>query len=438
MTTPSTTWSARASDRQQARIEDHRSPFQRDRARILHSAAFRRLQAKTQVLGVGQSDFYRTRLTHSLEAAQIGTGILAQLKIKHPEQQPLLAEDALIDALCLAHDIGHPPFGHGGEVALNYLMRDHGGFEGNAQTLRILAKLEPYTETNGMDLCRRTLLGVLKYPVLQSAASGVLPPLPASARQLKAGDWHPAKALYDEDKDSLDWILAPLGQGDREHFCALQPGKPGQRHGRAGFKSLDCSIMELGDDIAYGIHDMEDAIVLGLVDREAWEGEVASKVRGLELPLDIDALGAQLFSGQHHLRKQAIGTLVNSLITAVRLREMAGFEEPLLAWNAALPEPHHLLLEACKQFVLHQVIQRPELQLLEYKGQQMVMALFEALASDPARLLPAGTRARWQAAGESPRVIADYISGMTDEYASRLYGSLFLPKAGTIFERQPH
>ena len=136
-------WSQRKLASVAKRQHDHRSPFQRDRARILHSAAFRRLQSKTQVMGSGQSDFYRTRLTHSLEASQIGSGISAQLRNKHAD---LCAElfpndDTLIESICLAHDIGHPPFGHGGEVALNYMMREHGGFEGNGQTFRIVSHL---------------------------------------------------------------------------------------------------------------------------------------------------------------------------------------------------------------------------------------------------------------------------------------------------------
>ncbi|WP_033933640.1 dGTP triphosphohydrolase, partial [Vibrio cholerae] len=154
-------WLARNNDEHKIRRNDHRSPFQRDRARILHSAAFRRLQAKTQVHGTSLNDFHRTRLTHSLEAAQIGTGIVAQIKLKQPEFRELLPSDSLIDSLCLAHDIGHPPYGHGGEIALNYMMRDHGGFEGNAQTFRIVTSLEPYTEHHGMNLSRRTLLGLL-------------------------------------------------------------------------------------------------------------------------------------------------------------------------------------------------------------------------------------------------------------------------------------
>ena len=136
-------WESRREENKR-RDNDKRTEWERDYARLIHSAAFRRLQSKTQVLGLGESDFYRTRLTHSMEVAQIGTGILRSLKAKYKNQDQeiydVLPDEALMNAICLAHDIGHPPFGHGGEVALNIRMREHGGFEGNGQTLRIRRK----------------------------------------------------------------------------------------------------------------------------------------------------------------------------------------------------------------------------------------------------------------------------------------------------------
>ena len=135
--------------------KDGRTPYERDYARVVHSAAFRRLQAKTQVLGVGDSDFYRTRLTHSMEVSQIGEGI-ARRFIKDAKGDAdtlaVLPDPILIRTICLAHDLGHPPFGHGGEIALNRCMIEHGGFEGNGQTLRIMTLIEPYHETLGMNL----------------------------------------------------------------------------------------------------------------------------------------------------------------------------------------------------------------------------------------------------------------------------------------------
>nr|WP_238486293.1 anti-phage deoxyguanosine triphosphatase [Motilimonas eburnea] len=428
-------WQQRlGSETNKQRLNDHRSPFQRDRARILHSAAFRRLQSKTQVLSTGANDFYRTRLTHSLEVSQIGTGIVAQLKQKQPDIAPLLPSTSLIEAICLSHDIGHPPYGHGGEVALNYMMREHGGFEGNGQTLRIVSKLEPYTPENGMNLARRTLLGLLKYPALISQVRSELEPEPPiNFRQLKASDWTPAKGIYDDDKGILDWVLAPISKTDRQQLGLTRPQDDPTSHKKTRFKSLDCSLMELADDFAYGIHDLEDAIAMGIVNKRLWQEQVACKladIDGFWLSKDINNLTDKLFSEHHFERKDAIGALVNALITSVRVSQVdLHFDEPLLQYHAQLTPDMEQVLNVLKQFVFNYVISKTELQIMEYRGQQVVMELFEAFAGDPKRLLPNDTKARWQAATEQGhsgyRVIADYISGMTDGHALRLHGNLF-------------
>jgi predicted deoxyguanosinetriphosphate triphosphohydrolase len=150
---------------------DHRDDFERDLARLIHSAAFRRLQAKTQVLGIGKGDFHRPRLTHSMEVAQIGKAIAGNLRNRNEVDKAVkayLPDDDLVFFEGLAHDLGHPPFGHGGEIALNYSMREHGGFEGSGQTLRILAKLAAHTPQFGLNPTCRSLLAILKYPVCYS------------------------------------------------------------------------------------------------------------------------------------------------------------------------------------------------------------------------------------------------------------------------------
>ncbi|MGL4600696.1 MAG: anti-phage deoxyguanosine triphosphatase [Plesiomonas sp.] len=435
-------WQARYGEEHKIRRDDYRSAFQRDRARILHSAAFRRLQAKTQVLGAGMNDFYRTRLTHSLEVAQIGTGIVAQLKRKYPEQKTVLPSDSLMESLCLAHDIGHPPFGHGGEVALNYMMRDHGGFEGNAQTFRIVTQLEPYTEQYGMNLARRTLLGLLKYPALLSETQATeLPPAVAHFRHLQANQWKPAKGVYDKDRALFEWVLDPLTPTDRALINTMRAERtvPTQQL-KTRYKSLDCSIMELADDIAYGIHDLEDAIVMGMVTREHWQW-VEQALRPINDPWfsqNISGLTDKLFSTQHHLRKDAIGAMVNALITGISLQYDAQFTEPLLAWNATLPESLQKVIAVLVRFVNEFVVRRTEVQMLEYRGQQLIMTLFDALSADPERLLPNNTRQHWQqsrAEGHSGlRVITDYISGMTDGFAQRIYNQLFIPGDSVLFE----
>ncbi|PKI17470.1 anti-phage deoxyguanosine triphosphatase [Colwellia sp. 12G3] len=437
-------WLARRLKKVTNRQQDHRDPFQRDRARIMHSASFRRLQSKTQVMGSGQSDFYRTRLTHSLEAAQIGSGITAQLRYKFPELCDALfpSSDSLIETICLAHDIGHPPFGHGGEIALNYMMRDHGGFEGNGQTLRIVARLETFSEHFGMNLTRRTLLGLMKYPqLIETLNKKTKLNTVGNFRQLKADEWHPPKGLYTDDEDIINWILEPLSANDRVLFQSISGQKDTaqdtNKHHKTRFKSLDCSIMELADDIAYGIHDLEDAIVTKVVNRNDFDREVIKKLQQIDdvwLQEYSETLTSKLFSDHHHLQKDAIGGLVNYLITAIKLTDLneqddINFVEPLLRYNATLSTTTSQVLQIFKDFVYFYVIKLTSLQRLEYRGQQIVMELFEALSSDPMRLLPSNSAKRWQQAvnnqQNSHRIIADYIAGMTDDYATRLYQSLF-------------
>lgn len=414
-------WIQRRLEQPNDRPSDHRTPFQRDKARILHSAAFRRLQAKTQIMGVGQNDFYRTRLTHSLEAAQIGTALVAQLRLKTKDTAiaALLPDDSLIESLCLAHDIGHPPFGHGGEAALNSRMMAFGGFEGNGQTLRIVGKLEPYTEVGGMDLSRRTLLGLLKYPI-------VMPDLRQFADNTVAKK--PCKAIYQEDADLLDWILSPLSTDDRSLFQSTDSFAKAP-YLKAKYKSLDASIMELADDIAYGVHDLEDAIVTGTVRKEQWFAELTQlAIEPIELEF-LKTIGEKLFHSAHYVRKDAIGALVNRLITHIEMSVVLPEADTLLIrLNAILPARELAILSFLKSFIYQNVILHPSLQQLEFRGQKIVQALFDAFAESPATLLPINTQKRWQLLAEQGyplRAISDYVAGMTDEYAERMVQRLY-------------
>lgn len=421
-------WQQRLSADDSKRPKDHRDAYQRDKARILHSAAFRRLQSKTQVLSVGQHDFYRTRLTHSLEVSQIGTGLLAQLRQSpllddNRELQQLLPNEPLMEALCLAHDLGHPPFGHGGEVALNYMMRKSGGFEGNGQTFRIITLLEPYTEKFGMDLTRRTCLGLLKYPTLQQASNKTAPDV--QNHLIKSKDWKPQKALYQDDLEAFEWVLAPLQQGERAEFCRLEQGK-------TLYKSFDASIMELADDIAYAVHDLEDAIVLEHVTRDQWFAQALPKLE------QVDNLWSQkysrhlsdmLFSNKHHLRKNAIGALVNHLITSVEISVSSElFNTPMIKYRAELSAAAQPLLKVLKDFVFTNLIMNPEIQQLEYRGQRMLMAMFDAFDSDPQRLLPLAIYREFSQSTNPQRVICDYLANMSDDQATRTFNNI-IPSA---------
>lgn len=427
----------------------HDSEYQRDRARIIHSASFRSLQSKTQVLGLGESDFYRTRLTHSLEVAQVGSGICEWLRSEATDAliRDTIPSFSLIEAICLAHDIGHSPFGHGGEVAMNTLMREHGGFEANGQTLRILARLGEYSQCNGLDLTRRTMLGTIKYPALYSqvcrydtvpAATG----LPDSTSAfLNIDHWSPPKCIYDTEADILDWLLEPFTDADRTRFLALDT-PAGGGHLKTRHKPFDTSIMELADDIAYGVHDLEDALALGLVEEQAWRKSVVDAIQAMDTnPVSerIDEYNSGLFSGSEKQRKRAISRLVHYFIHSTAVEQKDGFEHPLLGLQARMDPVAYRILLLIKDFVMQHVILRPELQMLQYKGQQVVIRLFEIFAANPKRLLPHDVQAHYAAQADSRtaemRAIADYLSSMTDVSAGKLYHKLLSPTSGSIFDR---
>lgn len=423
------------------REQDHRSPFQRDRGRILHSEAFRCLQAKTQIHAVGEDDFYRTRLTHSLEVAQIGSSLRAKLigdvagfqAVSNDEKfakdlSSLLPSRSLIESLCFAHDLGHPPFGHGGEMALNYKMREHGGFEGNAQSFRIVTQLEPYTEKFGMNLTRRTLLGIIKYPAfLDETKPQNLKALP-DTRFINLHEFPTSKGIFRCDKPFFDWVLAPLSTQDRELFCRVRLNENSDKPSRTQYKSLDCSLMELADDIAYGVHDLEDAIVGGMVTPQTWkEAEKEfKKCRAEWIKSQLPALRKKLFSEHRYERKDVIGALVNYFVTHVQWQAFPEFQEPLLRYNAVLPDEVKEVLEVLKTFVYQYVICDVKTQRVEYKGQRILMELFDMLSTDPTRLLPKAVATRWKKEPEAsrPRVICDYLASMSDGQAFKLYQQL--------------
>jgi dGTPase len=424
-------WQERIINQFKHRPNDNRSPWQIDRSRIIHAAAFRRLQAKTQIMGIGLNDFYRTRLTHSLEVSQIGTGILRHLRVQHTDFEHF-PSTGLLETLCLAHDIGHPPFGHGGEIALNYMMRDHGGFEGNAQTLRIVAKLEPYSNGHGMNLTRRTLLGFIKYPAFINTLWHTIPNETTNRAFIKADDWRPAKGLYNDDGSIFNWIISPLSQSDKillsSHTCI------DKYRAKTTYKSLDSAIMEHADDIAYAVHDLEDAIATHVLTLDDWQTHAMPQLKALHIPwveTILTSLTQRLFSKHDYERKDAIGELVNTFIIHISLAiQNEAFECPILKYTACLNNDYARVLHVLKHFVYQRLIRDPKMQQIEFKGQNLLIDLFTAFASDPLRLLPETTQALYIDAernNQGMRVICDYLSGMSDEYAYKTYQRLFSP-----------
>lgn len=425
-------------------LQDHRDAYERDRTRVIHCPAFRRLQRKTQILGTAAGDFHRTRLTHSLEVDSIGRSIVRNLNINHANHtlQTLLPTDDLISAICLLHDIGHPPFGHGGEVALNVMMHEHGGFESNGQTLRLLTKTENCYGHFGLDLTRRTLLGVLKYPVNYDDV--VAPKLPEVRNTLnpsiQINEWKPPKAYFASEQSEIDWLLSPFSTNDRRLFQSLRCPPENKKHGQAAFHTFDCSIMNIADDIAYGVHDLEDAIHLRLINRDQFDNADCQYLLNQTcLAHHCSSLLDALFSDELMMRKQAIGEMVNYFITATTIAiNHEEFENTLLKYVITLPEEALNLLHFLKKCIYDNVIDSQEARVFEYGGQTIILRLFEALSSNPSSLLDTKNRTLYleaQNEKDRARVICDYIANMTDEYAHRLHEQLFSYGTRSIFER---
>ena len=391
-----------------------RTAFERDRARVVHSASLRRLAAKTQVLGPQADDFVRNRLTHSLEVAQVARDIAHPLGC-HPD----LAETA-----ALAHDLGHPPFGHNGEIVLDRLAADCGGFEGNAQTLRILTRLEAKSADAdgrplGLNLTRATLDACTKYPWRRVSAGST------------TGDGK--FGVYDDDLPAFTW---------------LRDGVTGSR------RCLEAQVMDFADDVAYSVHDLEDGIVGGHIDLAALDSPaelaaVCATVRDWYLPdADDAALAGALarvravgtwpgtsYDGSRrglatlkNLTSDLIGVFCGSVHTATRDRYGA---EPLVRHRADLVVPEETVHEIAvlKGIAAHYVMRSAERVRVMKRQRELLAELFEALMHSEGQALDATFRADHAEAPDDAartRVVVDQIASLTDgsavEWHARLTG----------------
>lgn len=412
-----------------------RDSFERDHGRIIHSTAFRRLQAKTQVIGIEEGDYHRTRLTHSMEVAQIARGIVIHLNENSPILKNIEAaiDNSLVETASLAHDIGHPPFGHKGERALNKMMikANAYGFEGNAQTFRILTRLEGY-ESGGMRLTRATLFSLLKYPIVFSDA------INKEFYNDEKNHVKPPKAnVYDEDQETLHWMLEPYNHDEKKYILNSFPT---DKHTKTDNKTLECSIIELADDIAYGSHDIQDGMKLGFISILDLQVILNSMVR-LHPELK-ELLNPVIMNreepdspGEKYLLKRFFADLINHLITSVNLVEVKSDYSPRFRYKAILPPSHRDLLDSLKVHLVEQkVIKSQQVQTMEWKGGFMVERMFDAMMNENL-LLPPDIRKQWSLyEGVNARLVCDYIAGMTDSYALTMYSRLFDTKSSHLFD----
>ncbi|HAT34157.1 MAG TPA: deoxyguanosinetriphosphate triphosphohydrolase [Rhodospirillaceae bacterium] len=358
----------------------YRSCFQRDRDRIVHATAFRRLKHKTQVFISPGGDHYRTRLTHSLEVAQIARALARALRL----------DEDLTEALALAHDLGHPPFGHAGEEALDRCMSDFGGFDHNDQTLRILIKLEHrYAAFDGLNLSWEALEGVVKHngPLVAESSENPVPP---------------TIAAYNKKQD-LELDL---------------------------YSSLESQIASLADDIAYDNHDLDDGLRAGIIEIEMLQDvphvaemfrSVSEQYDGIEMPRLIHESIRRLID--HTVQDLIEQTERNLEVAKVETtddirkygQQIAGFAGPIAGEEGKI-----------KSFLFKNMYLHPAVLEQAAVGAERLRDLFELFHGEPERMPP-----EWaDQAGEpnssmTARVVADYIAGMTDRYAIHLHRSIF-------------
>jgi dGTPase len=375
-----------------------RGPFVRDRARVLHSAALRRLAAKTQVVGVGSGDFPRTRLTHSLEVAQIGREVGATLG----------CDADLVDAACLAHDLGHPPFGHNGEAALAQLA-GWSGFEGNAQSLRLITRLEAKVPGAGLNLTRATLDATLKYPWLGPGEDA------SSAGKYGA---------YGDDAAVFSWIRA---------------GAPAER------PCLEAQVMDWADDVAYSVHDLEDGLHAGLVTLAALRDRAE---RSDVVRLTIDSYCPPGFTSEAELAdvfaallalecwpaefdgslraSAAVKSLTSELIgrfcTAAQLATRPAGHPPVRRYDADLAVPRQQRLECAllKGVTASYVMRREGVAAVQAREREIIAELAGAIAAGAPGTLDALLRPEFETAADDRarlRVVIDQIASLTDTSA---------------------
>lgn len=451
--------------------EEYRTAWRRDFARLIHSPSFRRLQGKTQLFPGIESDFFRNRLTHSLEVAQVAKSIAIRLNntCDFFKREGFQIEPDLVEFAGLAHDLGHPPFGHNGEKALDDCMKEHGGFEGNAQTLRILAKIEKRDKAEdssvygikdeqdcryGLNLTMRSLAAILKY-------DKKIPYKRSSKDRVQKGYYTSEEELVKTIKESV---------------------LNGQKIGKTKFKTVECHIMDIADDIAYSTYDLEDAFKANFLTpfdlltsdgpiyeevaarvteklghnisrqdvrvtlQSAFEGMFSETVDLSREQLDLENTSSILpfifstytasksVAQDGYNRSDFSSSFIGQCIRNVKIKENK--ELPFLTEVTLDPEVLQMV-EVVKNFTYVSIIGSSRLKIPEYRGHDIVKYLFETLSRDDGiDLLPLDYReiCRTIKSEEKDRIICDFISGMTDRYVLEFYGRLRSENPQTIFK----
>ena len=403
------------------RPEDYRTPFQIDRDRLIHSSEFRRLQGKTQVFLPGENDYYRTRLTHSIEVAQIGRSITNFITKKHGEifNDSYFIDQDLVECSCLAHDLGHPPFGHAGERTLNRLMKEYGGFEGNAQTLRLLTDTF-YTigeSRRGMKPTRAFVDAILKYKSVYSKF-----------------DNPQNHFVYDYQKKYIDFVF-----GGRE-----LPQELSAPEALNDFKSIECQIMDWADDTAYAVNDLVDSISGGFINiakLRKWREENEQLLSKAQLS-SLDNIEAWIKEEKY---KSKFGSEIGEFILACSVKMRETFMDDLTnryKYVLVVEEEKLERIKMYKKIAVDLVFHSPQLHQMEFKGNTMVKKMFDVFSENyineitGIKLLPDFTNNLIKKEidkKERARLVCDYLAGMTDSYALTNYKRLFDPDYNAIF-----
>lgn len=462
--------------------QDPRSNFRRDSGRILHSSSFRRLQGKMQLFPSSELDFIRNRLTHSLEVGQIAKSIASKINFELQADHQLDVD--LVELAAWAHDLGHPPFGHTGEAALDACMHSYGGFEGNTQTLRILSKLEKRKHLapahdnvafekgvdprKGLNLTYRSLASILKYDNR----------IPITATERENPE-KICKGYYVEETELVENIkLHVLGDG-------FQPDE---------FKTIECKIMDIADDIAYATYDLEDAFkcnVLSPLDFYTPSRELLEKITlkvsekledsGIERTFstsdasyyllrlfsqlisdekieqfaqgDMDRESIILAVTEHishaqktskiiasngYARTEYTSDLVQNFVNAIRFDP---HDEVLALSDISIETDALITVEVLKHLAYETLVLSPDLKVVEYRGRRIIMDLFDILTKEENKghqMLPRDFQRLYDSAindQQKKRIICDFIAGMTDRYAVEYYGRLTSENPQSMFKR---